>query len=213
MKFPIRVALVQSMHFYHHIITFLKFIIFLWKNNHFILRCSRPSSLFYFFYCLLRSILRKCFPISFSLLSYESLFCRSTISCKPSFLYFFRNIIFIPSSSKGTRPFTIKEHITHIVLAIFHQAQCILMVFFRFRAETSDHIAELIPQPGMISRMRVNFGQVPFACIGAVHQLQNACRSTLNGQMNILADVFILCNGMQHFIRNIFWMRSGKPYT
>ena len=58
----------------------------------------------------------------------------------------------------------------------------------------------------------VHFSYVPFSGISAVHQLQNPGASTLYRQMNIFADIFVFRHGKQHFIGNIFWMRSMKTY-
>ena len=65
-------------------------------------------------------------------------------------------------------------------------------------------ISELIPQSGIISRIRVNLGHIPFTGIRSVHQLQYPGRATLNRKMNVFADIFIFRHRVQHIICNIF---------
>jgi hypothetical protein len=57
---------------------------------------------------------------------------------------------------------------------------------------------------------RVNQSQIRFSRVISSHSLQHTRRSGLNGQMQIFANVFCVCNQMQQFGWKCFRMRRGK---
>src|SRR5690606_32641592 len=60
---------------------------------------------------------------------------------QPAFLHFFRHIILVTAGGQGPRAFGVGEHISQVVMRIFHPRQRILVVFFGFGAEASDDIS------------------------------------------------------------------------